>query len=224
MQESLEGTSFSEDLIPRYQKMIETGRPIHILDQGTERMEKFADILQVEEVHNLLAYPVLNDELDVVAVIVLISPYSKRLWTADDQEFLKDAIEPIQKLLVKATAPVENQRSLVDLTEKLEFSNTDRHRLEEENLALSQKIEELSQKADTQPEEAPVDVDEYLVKIHSLEAALAILEEEKKELIHAIAQQNEKNKILAEAHAQLLDENQELSQTNGHPRRNQSQH
>ena len=58
VQESLQSTSFDSSLIPRYEKLFETGRPLHVLDKGAEKMHELARVLQVQEVNNLLALPV----------------------------------------------------------------------------------------------------------------------------------------------------------------------
>ncbi|HSO17933.1 MAG TPA: GTPase, partial [Desulfosarcina sp.] len=123
VQETLQSTSFDNNLIPRFEKLFQNARPIHVLDQGTEKMHDFAQVLQVHDVNNLLAYPVMNEEEHVIAAVVLVSPYSKHIWDANDQEYLKAAGPTINAVLQKALAPHQNVRAVENLQQELELSN-----------------------------------------------------------------------------------------------------
>ena len=205
VQETLEGTSFDFSYIPRYKKIMKTARPIHVMDQGAEKMHDFANLLQVDEIGNLLAYPVLNTDREVIAVVVLISPYSKRIWNADDQEYLKNAITPITQLIQRATTPIKDEKSIQSLTEELELSETGKQEIEEENQRLSAELEELKTKLQELPD-LPANVKDLQVQVQALESAMSLMETEKTELMENLIKLKEKHDTLVEEHKIALEE------------------
>jgi signal transduction histidine kinase len=209
VQETLEGTSFDLSVIPRYKKLMETGRPIHILDQGSEKMYDFANLLQVDDVGNFLGYPIVDEEKHVIAVLALISPYSKRVWGADEQEYLNEAVKPITQLIRKATSPAKDEKSIQNLTQELELSETGRQKIEEENARLAAEVTTLAAQLEDLPE-LPKDVQELQQQLKSLESALAVVETEKEELAENLANLQEQNRVLAEAQAALSQQEAEL--------------
>ena len=209
VQESLHSTSFESSLIPRYDKLFENNRSLHVLDTGSEKMYELARVLQVQEIHNLLAIPVVNDDDVVIASVVLLSPYSKHVWNADDQEYLKAASETINTVLQRALAPQRNERELETLSQELSLSNTDKQRLSLEKEELVAQIAALTAQIEegiTSETAALNWQDQKSV----LEKHLQALEEENEDLNSRFEDLIERAKTLSEEHARLMEENEEL--------------
>lgn len=207
VQETLEGASFDRNFIPRYKKMMETGRPIHVMDQGSEKMHSLANLLMVDEVGNLLGYPIVNENREVIAVLVLISPYSKRIWNADDQEYLKNSIKPITKLISRATSPAKNEKGIESLTQELALSETGRKEIEEENKKLAAEVEELKAELNGKMQdlpELPTNVRELQVQVQSLESALSLMETEKTDLVENLIKLKEQHTKVVTEHEDAL--------------------
>lgn len=224
VQENINGTSFDSNLIPRFKKLFENGRAIHLLDQGNEKMSHFAEILQVDEIGNMMAFPIMGEEDEIIAIIGLLSPYSKHIWNADDQEYLQSATDPIKSLIQKAVSPQTNQHASELLKEELEKSEAEIVQLREENQRLEEQIEELSANIDQGPP-LPPEIEDLIVQTKSLESAIKMVQEDNQTLTKQIEQltaenealDHEKSKTLAEKqalakdHARLLEEQRVLA-------------
>ncbi len=209
VQESLQSTSFDSGLIPRFDKLFENSRPLHVLDQGNEKMYDLARILQVQEINNLLALPVLNDDGVVIGSVVLLSPYSKHVWNADDQQYMKAASHTINDVLQKALAPQRNERAMEDLNQELSLTNTDKQRLVREKESLEEQIAELQERlaANEPPETGGLNWKEQK---SILERNLQALADENETLNTRFEDLIAKARTLTEEHGQLLEENETL--------------
>ena len=204
VQETLQATSFDSTLIPRFEKLFQNARPIHVLDQGNEKMHDFAQVLQVHDVNNLLAYPVLNEDEHVIAAVVLVSPYSRHIWDANDQEYLKAAGPTINAVLQKALAPHQNVRAVENLQQELQLSNTDKQRLITEREDLENQIAELTARLENSV--SAQEVDDLIEQKTLLESTMQVLEEENQDLEARVIELIDKAKELADEHAKLLEE------------------
>ncbi|MBN2044206.1 MAG: hypothetical protein JW757_04225 [Anaerolineales bacterium] len=209
VQESLQSTSFDSSLIPRYANLFENKRPLHVLDKGSEKMYDLARVLQVQEIHNLLALPVVNQEGIVIASVMLLSPYSKHVWNADDQEYLKAASETINAVLAKALAPHRNERAFDTLNQELALSNTDKQRLNQEKEQLEAKIAELTTQIEANAATG-TDALNWHQQKSVLEKHLQALEEENEDLNTRFEDLIEKARTLSEEQARLMEENEIL--------------
>ncbi|NIW45532.1 MAG: hypothetical protein GWN14_12845 [candidate division Zixibacteria bacterium] len=224
VQEHLKAISFDASIIPRFKKLLENGRTIHLLDQGNEKMYEFADLLNVDDIGNMMAYPVVGEDDEVIAVIALISPYSKHIWNAADQEYLQSALPSITALLQGAITPQRDEFVIKNLEEKLETAHSEKNQLQDELQSLEKKIADLTEKVEEGPQ-LPPEIETLVVKNESLESAMDLIQEENQnlqsktdELKEAIKNlEEDKNKILAEKqalakeHARLLEEQRVLA-------------
>jgi len=210
IQENLKSNSFDSSLIPRFRKIFENGRPIHLLDQGNEKMYELADLLRVDEIGNMMAYPVVGKDEEVIAVIALISPYSKHVWTASDQEYLQNALPPITTLLERAIKPQTNEHALKTLEENLSQANSEKTQLEEEKLSLETQVADLTEKLQAGPP-LPPEINELVVQNQSLESAMALTTEENLELQQKLNQLEETNKALEDEKISALSDKQAIA-------------
>ena len=210
VQENLKSTSFDSSHIPRFKKIFENGRAIHLLDQGNEKMYELADLLRVDQIGNMMAYPVFGEDEEVIAVIALISPYSKHVWNAADQEYLQAALPPISALLERAIKPQTDEHGEKLLEENLALAYSEKIQLEEEKLNLENQLAELAEKIQEGPP-LPPELEELVVQKESLESAMNLIQIEIQELKEKVDNLEEINQVLEEEKEQALSEKQALA-------------
>ncbi len=87
-EEHLEGGLLNKDVVPMLSSAILRGRPLRLPASTTSSdLKGLGELLGLTDPGNLLNVPV-NGESNIFGSILLLSPYSNRLWSADDQAFL----------------------------------------------------------------------------------------------------------------------------------------
>lgn len=88
-EESLEGGSLSKGAIPMLANSLQRGRPLRLPASSTSAdIKGLGDILGLNNPGHLLCVPILTQEKQSLGGILLLSPYSDRTWSAEDQAFL----------------------------------------------------------------------------------------------------------------------------------------
>ena len=88
-EDSLEGGSLSKGAIPMLANSIQRGRPLRLPSSSTSAdIKGLGDILGLTNPGHLLCVPILTPEKESLGGILLLSPYSDRTWSAEDQAFL----------------------------------------------------------------------------------------------------------------------------------------
>lgn len=208
VQEKIPGLSLNAKLIPGFSEMLASSEPLLLIDQE-EELDGLANLLYLDEAGHLMAHPVLDEAGEVVAAIVVLSPYSKHRWDEHDQSYLNNAITPINTLLQKAI----NQQNIVleptELSDALEEAQAELNRLEEENTALSGQLEDLSAQLAAVP--APTEeMEALLAEKDTLASSFNELKEENTQLSETLGTLKEKNQDLADQIAKLLEQQETL--------------
>jgi signal transduction histidine kinase len=87
-EEKLEGTQLNKDLVPLLANAVQRGRPLRLPASSTSSdLRGLGDVLGLSSPGHLLNVPIANEK-GPIGSILLLSPYSNRLWSADDQAFL----------------------------------------------------------------------------------------------------------------------------------------
>ena len=90
-EDSLEGGSLSKSSIPMLANSIQRGRPLRLPASSTSAdIRGLGDILGLSNPGHLLCIPILTPEKESLGGILLLSPYSDRTWSAEDQAFLSN--------------------------------------------------------------------------------------------------------------------------------------
>lgn len=88
-EESLEGGSLSKGAIPMLANSLQRGRPLRLPASSTSAdIRGLGDILGLNNPGHLLCVPILTQEKESLGGLLLLSPYSDRTWSAEDQAFL----------------------------------------------------------------------------------------------------------------------------------------
>ncbi|MBL8061473.1 MAG: GAF domain-containing protein, partial [Anaerolineales bacterium] len=88
-EDNLEGGSLSKGAIPMLANSMQRGRPLRLPSSSTSAdIKGLGDILGLTNPGHLLCVPILTPEKESLGGILLLSPYSDRTWSAEDQAFL----------------------------------------------------------------------------------------------------------------------------------------
>jgi signal transduction histidine kinase len=121
------------------------GRPIRLGDTGqvAPDLQHFADAIGLEHPGNLLAIPLASGE-QTWGSIVLLSPYSKRVWSVADQNYLLSCMDSVLKLLERQPEPVltpaEAPGNTKDIEDQIESLKSLVAHLHDENQALTNRL------------------------------------------------------------------------------------
>jgi len=99
-EENLEGGSMNKNLIPMLTNSIQRGRPLRLPSSSTSAdIKGLSDLLGLTAPGHLMSVPIINpDDKEAIGGVLVLSPYSNRLWSAEDQAFLANiatALVPI---------------------------------------------------------------------------------------------------------------------------------
>jgi signal transduction histidine kinase len=90
-EDNLEGGSLNKNSIPMLANSLQRGRPLRMPASSTSADVKgLGDILGLTNPGHLLSVPIITPEKETLGGILLLSPYSDRTWTAEDQAFLSN--------------------------------------------------------------------------------------------------------------------------------------
>ncbi len=90
-EDNLEGGSLNKSSIPMLANSLPRGRPLRMPASSTSAdIKGLGDILGLTNPGHLLSVPILTPEKESLGGLLLLSPYSDRTWTAEDQAFLSN--------------------------------------------------------------------------------------------------------------------------------------
>ena len=88
-EENLEGGSLNKNLIPMLTNALQRGRPLRLPSSSTSAdIKGLSDLLGLTNPGHLMSVPIVSQEKEPLGGVLLLSPYSNRLWSAEDQAFL----------------------------------------------------------------------------------------------------------------------------------------
>lgn len=150
-EENLEGGLMSKDAVPTLANAVLRGRSLRLPASTTSAdLKGLGDMLGLANPGNLLVVPI-NSEKGAVGSLMLLSPYSNRLWNADDQTFVTNIATSFVPIIERGrrTSLLEQERERARISAeesqnqavRLQASNTD---LNNQLDALKSQLEELT--------------------------------------------------------------------------------
>jgi signal transduction histidine kinase len=139
-EDSLEGGALNKNAIPMLANSLQRGRPLRMPASSTSADVKgLGDILGLTNPGHLLCVPILTPEKESLGGVLLLSPYSDRTWTAEDQAYLSNIATSLVPILNrsqnanKLEAQSDQTRAKIadlelhvkELTEQLASARTD---------------------------------------------------------------------------------------------------
>jgi signal transduction histidine kinase len=90
-EENLEGGSLNKTAIPMLTNALQRGRPLRLPSSSTSAdIKGLSDLLGLENPGHLMSVPIITPDKEPLGGVLLLSPYSNRLWSAEDQAFLNN--------------------------------------------------------------------------------------------------------------------------------------
>ncbi len=179
-EEHISSGNVSEDTVPLLANAIKRKRPLRMPASSTSPDVKgLSDLFGLTSPGHLMSVPITRANGDPWGAILLLAPYSERLWTSDDQAYLSNVanlITPILERAERTQALEEERRHLKEAYETLKIKAEN---LERTNQELAQEIERARTTTDTSP------IDQETL------AALLTAQEEAQNIIARLRAENE---------------------------------
>lgn len=154
-EESVAPITFSKGLIPGYANAVDNGSPLHIPASSSQHLIPLADLLHLEQLGDMLIYPFMDSNNNPLASIALISPYSKYIWSPDDQNYLHNSKTLIASALERALYGVQvdtlESNQINELQEKLQAAEAKSESLKSELAAIiEQDAQQIKERGDVE--------------------------------------------------------------------------
>lgn len=127
-EETLKGTSIDRNEIPLLTATIERGRPLHLPVSSTSSdLKGLGQILSLANPGHLLSIPIVSRARGSLGSILVLSPYSNRLWNAEDQTYLASIaalfLPILERVRYIATLETEREQSIQEAHSAIEQSS-----------------------------------------------------------------------------------------------------
>ncbi len=134
-EDTLDGGSLNKNAIPMLANALQRGRPLRMPASSTSADVKgLGDILGLTNPGHLLCVPILTPEKESLGGVLLLSPYSDRTWTAEDQAYLSNIATSLVPIIKRS----QNTNKLEAQTDQTRARITD---LEHHVNELTQQLE-----------------------------------------------------------------------------------
>lgn len=179
-EEKLDGASVLPTTIPMLASALQRGRALRLPASSTSGdVRGLSDMLGLSNPGHLLFVPILTAERQSLGGLLLLSPYSNRLWSAEDQSFLAN--------IAGALAPIlQRSRQLATLEDK----NLQASQAIEEERARAAELQAKNRELARQLEDALKQVEKYQETAENL-AAMTTLQNEAQRIIAQLQAENE---------------------------------
>ncbi len=124
-EENLGGTTIDRESVPLLANAIQRGRPLRLPASSTSSdLKALSQILSLSNPGNLLSVPITSPKFGPLGSVLILSPYSNRLWNAEDQTYLSNVSSlfiPILERSVRSGAlDSERDRSIKEAQDAME--------------------------------------------------------------------------------------------------------
>src|SRR5688572_25827037 len=179
-EENLEGGSMNKNVIAMLTNALQRGRPLRLPSSSTSAdIKGLSDLLGLTNPGHLMSVPIITPDKDPLGGVLLLSPYSNRLWSAEDQAFLTNIAISLIPIIQRGQKMTSLEQKGEQTQQALDVAKSRIEELEKRNSDLLHQMEVV--RADAQPGLAQA---ENLV-------ALTKMQEETQRAIERLKQENE---------------------------------
>ncbi len=144
-EENLDGGLMNKDSVPMLANAVLRGRSLRLPASTTSSdLKGLGDMLGLSNPGNLLNVPIMNDK-GTFGSILLLSPYSNRLWNADDQTFLSNIATSFVPIIERGRKISEIEQQRETARQGSEESQSQLARIQESNAELTRELEALKE-------------------------------------------------------------------------------
>jgi signal transduction histidine kinase len=202
-EENLGGTTINRESIPLLSNAIQRGRPLRLPASSTSSdLKGLGQILSLSNPGNLLSVPITTPKREPLGSILILSPYSNRLWSAEDQTYLTN----VSSLFIPI---LERSQRTADLEIERDRSAKEAQDVTEQAAAAKKKYEQMATELEGQRDKSS----QQQSQVEGL-AALQVAQEEAQKAIEQLKAENEQLRIAGVAPSAADDQMaRELRQT-----------
>jgi signal transduction histidine kinase len=144
-EENLEGGSLSKASIPMLTNSLQRGRPLRLPASSTSAdIKGLSEMLGLNSPGHLLSVPIVTPEKDPLGGVILLTPYSNRLWSADDQTFLVNIAASLVPIILRSQKVTKLEEQGEQIRQALEAAHAQTVELEHRNDEQSKQIEAMT--------------------------------------------------------------------------------
>jgi signal transduction histidine kinase len=141
-EEILEGGSLNKNMIPMLANSIQRGRPLRMPASSTSAdIRGLGEMLGLPSPGHLISVPVVTPEKDVLGGVMLLSPYSNRLWSAEDQAFLANIAVSVVPIIQRTQQVNRLESQSEQVRQALDSAKVRADELEVRNQELLKELE-----------------------------------------------------------------------------------
>ncbi len=182
-EENLEGGSLSKSIIPMLTNALQRGRPLRLPSSSTSAdIKGLSDMLGLNNPGHIMSVPIVTPEKDPLGGVLLLSPYSNRVWSAEDQAFLTN-------IAISLVPIIQRGQRMTTLELKGEQTRQALDVAQEQFKDLQRRNDELLK----QMEKVRADSQDGLAQAENM-AALAVIYETTQKAFEKLKQENEELK------------------------------
>lgn len=179
-EENLDGGSMNKNMIPMLTNALQRGRPLRLPSSSTSAdIKGLSDLLGLASPGHLMSVPIVTPEKDPIGGVLMLSPYSNRLWSAEDQAFLANIALSLVPIIQRGQRMTTLEAKGEQTRQALDIAQSRIADVERRNSDLLKQMEAV--KADSQ---------EGLAQAEHL-AALTKVQEEAQKAIEKLKKENE---------------------------------
>src|SRR5688500_6313083 len=179
-EENLEGGSLTKSVVPMLTNALQRGRPLRLPSSSTSTdIKGLSDLFGLNSPGHLLSVPIVTPEKDPLGGVLLLSPYSNRLWSAEDQAFLTNIAISLIPIIQRGQKMTSLEQKGEQTQQALDVAQSRVADLERRNNELLKQMEAI--KAESQ---------EGLSQVENL-AALRTMQEETQQALEKLKRENE---------------------------------
>jgi signal transduction histidine kinase len=187
-EENLDGGSLTKTMIPMLTNAIQRGRALRLPSSSTSAdIKGLSDMLGLNTPGHLMSVPIITPEKDPLGGVLLLSPYSNRLWSAEDQAFLANIALSLVPIIQRGQKMVSLEIKTEQARQALEASQMRIADLERRNDDLLKQMDAV--RADSQA---------GLAQAENL-AALTQMQDETQRVIERLKKENEELRLAVNA-------------------------
>jgi len=139
----LEGTRLDAAAVPRLSSAIQRGRPLRLQAGGAaDDLKNLGQLLGLNDPGDLLSAPIMTAENEGLGALVVLSPYSQRHWSTEDQNLLVSIASALAPRMRRAGTSPLLVKEIEELSDALRTK-------EDELLKMQQRSEDLAQQLET---------------------------------------------------------------------------
>jgi signal transduction histidine kinase len=167
---------------------LQRGRPLRLPSSSTSAdIKGLSDLLGLTNPGHLMSVPIVSQEKEPLGGVLLLSPYSNRLWSAEDQAFLANIAVSLVPIIQRGQKMSSLEIKGEQTKQALDVAQSRIGDLERRNNDLLKQMDTV--KADAQ---------EGLTQAENL-AAMRNMQEETQQALEKLRQENEELRILKSA-------------------------